>query len=127
MDVKVNTIETRFSAIRARHNLNIGTTTSGFPKQKPSTPKKLPATPQLKAIEGPAGNHPRPARTPKPSAKKRQADQDDGWSGGDYERESTPSKRYRTDLEEDNPGWHVMASDDYDGVYVLDGARGLGY
>jgi hypothetical protein len=59
--------------------------------------------------------------------KKRQADEEDGWYD---DGASTPSKRHMSDMDEgkeDDAAWHVGVNDHYGGVYVLDGARGLGY
>lgn len=61
--------------------------------------------------------------------KKRQADEDGWYDDG----ASTPSKRHMSDMDEvkdeehDAAAWHVVVGDHYDGGYVLDVARGLGY
>jgi hypothetical protein len=115
--IKVNTIETRFSAIKKRHNLNISTSTLGFPKQKASSPKKLVALSPLKAIECPGESLARPRRAPKPS-NKRPADEyaldpaclfEDGAS--------MSSKRRMSDMDESKDVvalWNG-ATGDYDG------------
>jgi hypothetical protein len=130
-EIKVNTIETRFSAIKKRHNLNIGTTTNGFTKRKPSTPKRLATTSPLKAIECPGEGLTRPRRTPKPSNKKRSADEyalnnvyllEDGASKS--------SKRHMSDLDEskdDVAAWKAATGDYDDNDYDLSGANLLGY
>jgi hypothetical protein len=130
-EIKVNTIETRFCAIKKRHNLNISTTTNGFPKQKPSTPKRLATTSPLKAIECPGEGLTRPRRTPKPSNKKRPADEcalndvrlfEDGAS--------MSSKRHMSDLDEskdDVAAWHAATGDYHGTDYDLNGANFLGY
>lgn len=127
-NVKVNTIETRISAIKKRHKLNISTTTTGFPKQEPSTtPKKT-----LKAPESPQGTPARPVRTPKPSAEKRQTDEDEDGRYDDEESTTTmtpTNKRFKPEMEvygQDDAAWHALTNGQYDGVYMLDGARGLG-
>ena len=46
------------------------------------------------------------------------------------DEESSPSKRHNADRgerKEDYAAWDVATEDHYDGVYVLDGARGVGY
>jgi hypothetical protein len=129
--IKVNTIETRFCAIKKRHNLNIGTTTAGVTKPKPSTPKRLSTTSPLKAIECPGEGLTRPRRTPKPSNKKRQADEyalnevflfEDGAS--------MPSKRHMSDPDEskdDVAVWHATTGDYNGNDYDLNGGNFPGY
>jgi hypothetical protein len=130
-EIKVNTIETRFCAIKKRHNLNISTTTIGFTKRKPSTPKRLATTSPLKAIECPGEGLTRPRRTPKPSNKKRLADEhalndiclfEDGAS--------MSSKRHMSDPDEskdDVAAWHTATGDYRGDDYDLNGANFLGY
>ena len=150
-DVKVNSIETRFSAIKSRHKINVGTTTDGFPKPKnaSTTPKKIKATATatdfsqlMMALEGSPvaqgqgrGAAARPKRTPKPTARKRQADDQDSWYDEDG-GSSSPSKRHMSDVDVDDEGkedseaaaWHAVdAQGHYDGYYVLDGAKYHGY
>jgi hypothetical protein len=120
-DVKINTIETRFSAIKKRHNLNISTTTTGFTKQKPNTPKKV------KAIKSTLENGAQPkTRTPNSSAKKRQADVE-SWH--DDDGESTPTKRYRAEMEmdkrEDVASWQAVAGQQYDDIYGTGWGEGV--
>jgi hypothetical protein len=130
-EIKVNTIETRFSAIKKRHNLNISTTTMGFTKQKPSAPKKLTTTSPLKAIECPGEGLTRPRRTPKPSNKKRRADE---YALNDVclfeDGASMSSKRHMSDLDEskdDVAAWHAATGDYHGNDYDLSGANFLGY
>jgi hypothetical protein len=130
-EIKVNTIETRFSAIKKRHNLNIGTTTIGVTKPKPSTPKRLSTASPLKAIEGPGEGLTRPRRTPKPSSKKRSADE---YALNDVclfeDGASMPSKRHMPDLDEskdDVVGWHATTGDYHGNDYGLNGGNFPGY
>jgi hypothetical protein len=130
-EIKVNTIETRLSAIKKRHNLNISTTTLGFTKKKPSTPKRLATTSPVKAIECPGEGLTRPRRSPKPSNKKRPANEyalnevclfEDGAS--------MSSKRQMSDLDEskdDVAAWHAATGDYHDNDYGLNGANFPGY
>ena len=157
-DIKVNSIETRFSAIKSRHKINVGTTTDGFtkPKNASTTPKKKATatkfSPLMIAVEGPSptaqeqgrgggGGAFRPKRTPKPTARKRQADEQDSWY--DEDRGSTsPSKRHMSDMDVDvdeegqedgeaaaaAAAWHAVAAQGhYAGYYVMDGAKHPGY
>jgi hypothetical protein len=126
-EIKVNTIETRFSAIKKRHGLNISTTTNGFTKQKPSTPKRLATTSPLKAIEGPKEGLTRPRRTPKPGNKKRSADE---YALNDSclfeDGASMPGKRHMSDLDEskdDVVAWHATTGDYHGNEYGLNGAN----
>lgn len=80
-------------------------------------------------MESTPGNGAQPkTRTPNSSAKKRQADAE-SWH--DDDGESTPTKRYRAEMEmdkrEDVASWQAVTGQQYDGVYGLDGGRGFGY
>ena len=130
-EIKVNTIETRFCAIKKRHNLNISTTTVGFTKQKPSTPKKLATTSPLKAIECPGEDLTRPRRTPKPSNKKRPADE---YALNDVclfeDGAPVSSKRRTSDLDEskdDVAAWRAATGDYHGNDYDLNGTNFLEY
>ena len=130
-ETKVNTIEKRFSAIKKRHNLNISTTTIGFTKQKPSTPKRLATASPLKAIECPGEGLTRPRRTPKPRNKKRPADEH-ALNDVCLFEDGAPmsSNRRRSDLDESKDevaAWHAATGDCHGNDYDLNGANFLGY